>query len=346
VFWGTFFPGLEGFEEIKNPEISIFRTYLPDVAAFVESNYKPGESVLCTGKIKHVGSTYIEQWEFLKNRVPKEEVRNCKITLAAPNWYHLRYREGVAYPKSVYANDQEYFADIAKAYQEELQILYDHGVRNVQFDDPNIACPFFLSFLAKHSLNAGIDFCSESMLEGWAKDPKNTKTAEQVLDQYIQLYNDCIAKRPADMHVGIHVCRGNFVNSRHFSEGGYDRVARQFFNNLNANTYYLEYDTPRAGGFEPLKELPEHKNVILGIVTSKFPKLEDKEEMKRRVRQAAEIVASGSGQSPEEAIKRLGISPQCGFASHSSGNAIDRQGMENKLQLVREIANDLWPGEP
>lgn len=142
MFWGTFFPGLQGFEEIKNPEVGIFRTYLPDIAAFVESNYKPGESVLCTGKIKHVGSTYVEQWEFLKNRVPSEEVKNCKITLAAPNWYHLRYREGVAYPKSVYANDQEYFADIAKAYQEELQILYDHGVRNVQFDDPNIACQF------------------------------------------------------------------------------------------------------------------------------------------------------------------------------------------------------------
>lgn len=114
--------------------------YLPDIAAFTESGYKPGESVLCTGKIKHVGSTYIDQWEFLKNTVPSNEVKNCKLTLAAPNWYHLRYKEGRAYPKEVYANDDEYFADIAKAYQAELQILYDHGLRNIQFDDPNLAC--------------------------------------------------------------------------------------------------------------------------------------------------------------------------------------------------------------
>ena len=184
------------------------------------------------------------------------------------------------------------------------------------------------------------------MLEGWKKDPTNSKTADQVLQDYIQLYNDCIAKRPADMHIGIHACRGNFVNSRHFSEGGYERVARQLFNDLNVNTYYLEYDTPRAGGFEPLATLPKNKYVVLGIVTSKFPQLEDKAAMKERVTQAADIVAKGSGQTREEAMKRIGISPQCGFASHSAGNAIDRVGMENKLKLVRELADELWPGEP
>lgn len=166
------------------------------------------------------------------------------------------------------------------------------------------------------------------------------------MNDYIQLYNDCIAKRPADMHVGVHVCRGNFVNSRHFSEGGYDGIARKFFHELNADTYYLEYDTARAGGFEPLKELPKHKSVILGIVTSKFPQLEDKQAMKERVWQAADILASGSGETREQAMQRLGVSPQCGFASHSSGNAIDRRGMEAKLRLVREIADELWPGEP
>jgi len=135
MFWGTFFHGLEGFEEIQNPDIEIFRTYLPDIAAFVESNYKPGESVLCTGKIKHVGSTYVDQWEYLKSKVPAEEVKHCKITLAAPNWYHLRYREGVAYPKSVYANDAQYFADIAKAYQEELRIYLDALKKGCQMID-------------------------------------------------------------------------------------------------------------------------------------------------------------------------------------------------------------------
>jgi methionine synthase II (cobalamin-independent) len=121
VFWGTFFPGMEGFEEIKNPDIDIFRMYMPDIAAFTETGHKPGESVICTGKIKHVGSTYVEQWKYLKSIVPKERIAECKITMAAPEWYHMRYKEGRAYPKDIYTSDAEYFADIAKAYQTELQ---------------------------------------------------------------------------------------------------------------------------------------------------------------------------------------------------------------------------------
>ena len=140
MFWGTFFPGLEGFEEIKNPDVDIFRMYMPDIAAFTETGHNAGESVISTGKIKHAGSTYLDQWNYLKSIVPKDRIHECKITLAAPEWYHMRYREGRAYPKDVYPSDKEYFADIAKAYQTELQILYDNGLRNVQIDDPNLAC--------------------------------------------------------------------------------------------------------------------------------------------------------------------------------------------------------------
>lgn len=189
------------------------------------------------------------------------------------------------------------------------------------------------------------DFCDEKMLASWKQDPLNKNSADETFAKYIKLYNDAVSKRPADFHVGIHICRGNFVGSRHFSEGGYDRIATKLFKELNVDTYYLEYDTARAGGFEPLKELPKNKNVILGVVTSKFPQLEDKEEMKKRVYQAAEFVAQGNGITPKEALNQLGVSPQCGFASHREGNAIDHQGMINKLKLVREIANDIWPGE-
>lgn len=143
VFWGTFFPGLDGFEEVNDVDVDDFRPYAPDIAAFLEAGHKPGESVICTGKIKHVGSTYVDQFKYLASQVPANEVGNLKITLAAPNWYHLRYREGKAYPKSVYTNDEDYFGDIAKAYQAELQILYDAGCRNVQFDDPNLACKLY-----------------------------------------------------------------------------------------------------------------------------------------------------------------------------------------------------------
>ncbi|MCJ1254935.1 hypothetical protein MMC24_002751 [Lignoscripta atroalba] len=329
MFWGTFFPGMEGFEEIQNPDPEIFRMYIPDIAAFTEAGHKPGETVICTGKIKHVGSTYVDQWNYLKNLVPKDRVHECKLTLAAPNWYHLRYKEGLAYPKSAYSSDAEYFADIAKAYQTELSILYEHGLRNVQIDDPNLAY-----------------FCSEKMLAGWKEDKSNTKSADELLDEYVKLYNDCISKRPADMHVGVHLCRGNFVGSRHFSEGGYDRIATKLFQQLNVDTYYLEYDTPRAGGFEPLKYLPKEKNVILGVITSKFPEMEDLEEMKKRVFQAADFVAEGNNETQKEALQRLGVSPQCGFASHSSGNAVVRDDMIAKLKLVRELADSIWPGEP
>jgi len=325
-FWGNFFPGLEGFEEVDAPSWDIFRMYVPDIAAFVESDHKPGESIVCTGKIKHKGSTYLREWNFLKSLVPPERVKEDKLTLPAPEWYHLRYQKGHAYPKDVYANDEEYFADIAKAYRTELEILYDHGVRNITIDDPNLAY-----------------FCSEKMLQGF-KDAGEDSGA--LLQSYIRLYNDCISSRPADMHVGIHLCRGNFAYSRHFSEGGYDRIAPRLFGEIDANTYFLEYDTDRAGGFEPLRALPAHKNVILGVVTSKFPELEDLEEMKQRVLQAADFVAKGARQTRAQALKRMGVSPQCGFASHHLGNSVSHQDMVDKLKLVRRLADSIWPGEP
>lgn len=242
---------------------------------------------------------------------------------------HLRYKEGKAYPKDIYANDDEYFADIAKVYQAELKILYEHGLRNVQFDDPNLAY-----------------FCSEAMIEGWNKDPLNTYSTDALLEKYIALYNECICACPKDMHIGVHLCRGNFVNSRHFSEGGYDRIATKLFQELNVHTYYLEYDTPRAGGFEPLEHLPKTKNVILGVITSKFPKMENIDEMEARVMEAVKYMRKGTGETEKEALNRVGVSPQCGFASHSSGNAVKREDMIAKLKLVRELADRIWPGEP
>ncbi|KAK5695272.1 hypothetical protein LTR97_008778 [Elasticomyces elasticus] len=331
-------------KEIQGPDLDIFRLYVPDIAAFMEEGHVPGETVICNGKISHTGkSSYIGQFEYLKSILPKEKHGDIKMTVAAPNWYHLRYKEGKAYPKDVYSSDKEYFADIAEAYRTELKILYDAGLRNVQVDDPNLAY-----------------FCSDKMIEGWNNDSANTKSIDDLFDEYISFYNDCF-KRPSDMHLGIHLCRGkllnpiyvaaadvrrgNFVNSRHFSEGGYDRIARKLFQELNVSTYYLEYDTSRAGGFEPLKELPKNKNVILGVITSKFPKLEDKEEMKKRIYKAAEFVAAGSGESKEEALQRLGVSPQCGFASHEDGNLLEYEDMVAKLKLVRAIADSVWPGQ-
>lgn len=183
-------------------------------------------------------------------------------------------------------------------------------------------------------------------MAGFKADSQNAYSADDLFEKYIKLYNDCFTRLPEDMHVGVHLCRGNFVGSRHFSEGGYDRIAIKLFQELNVHTYYLEYDTERAGGFQPLKHLPPHKKVILGVVTSKFATLEDREEMKTRVLNAAKIIAEGNKVSVEAALNQVGVSPQCGFASHHEGNAIDWDGMINKLKLVREIANDIWPNQP
>jgi len=215
--------------------------YVPDIAAFTESGHKPGETVLCTGKIKHVGSTYVDQWNYLKNLLPKERQHEAKLTMAAPNWYHLRYKTGRAYPKEVYATDAEYFADIAKAYRAELKILYDNGLRNVQIDDPNLACMLY-SPLPPYILTQVPDFCSEKMLAGFKADGEDS---DALLDAYIKLYNDCVSERPSDMHVGVHLCRGNFVGGRHFSEGGYDAIATKLFRNLNVE--YVALLLPKLG---------------------------------------------------------------------------------------------------
>ena len=128
---------------------------------------------------------------------------------------------------------------------------------------------------------------------------------------------------------------GNFSKSMHFSEGSYEAIAEKFFKVLEYDTFYLEYDTPRAGGFEPLRFLPKGKNVVLGVVSTKVPDLEDKEEMKQKVLEAASIIAKGQGVSKEEAMKCIGISPQCGFASTGVGNAnVTQDDMFKNLLLV------------
>lgn len=189
------------------------------------------------------------------------------------------------------------------------------------------------------------DFCSQKFREGWAEDKDNIGEVDDLLDAYIKLYNDSIAKLPSDMHTGVHLCRGNFIGGRHFSEGSYDIIAKKLFQNLHVNTFYLEYDTQRAGGFEPLKYLPKDKNVVVGVISTKLPGLEDKDEVKRRIHQAADFVAEGSGQTREEALKRISVSPQCGFSTHESGYPLSIDEEKAKLKLVRDIADEIW-GEP
>ncbi|GAA6061626.1 hypothetical protein JCM10212_000968 [Sporobolomyces blumeae] len=317
-----FHNNLDGMVTIPNPPREIFKMYVPDIKAFFESHAaKPGDTMVCQGKLVRNKPMYRPEFEYMKSLVKPEEVKNVKLTLAAPEWYHLRHGEH-ARDHSVYPDEQEYFDDLAKAYREELADLYDAGCRNVQFDDPLLAY-----------------FCSEAMLSGMKAEKIDS---DKILDQYIKLYNDCVRDVPKDMTLGLHLCRGNFKDGMHFSEGGYDAIAVKLFKEINVHTYYLEYDTERAGGFEPLKHLPKDKTAVLGLVTSKFPKLESQDDLVRRINEAAEYVASGSGETKEEALQRLCISPQCGFASHAEGNPVDFDDVLAKLNLCHETAKKVW----
>ncbi|KAF6821891.1 hypothetical protein CPLU01_12339 [Colletotrichum plurivorum] len=329
-FWGKMWDEFEGTTQLQDAEASMFRLYHPDVVSLIEKDRKvmPGDSVIAGGKLAHSAEkskSNLHELRLVQAALPKEEWGNVKLTVITPAWFHMRYKQGKAYTKEAYANDAEYFRDVAKVYHAELAHLYEAGLRNVQFDDPGMAY-----------------FCSQQFRKGWEEDKDNEGTVEDLLDAYINLYNDCVSKLPEDMHTGIHLCRGNFIGGRHFAEGAYDIIAKKLFENLNVNTFYLEYDTERAGGFEPLRFLPKNKNVVVGIISTKVPALEDKEEMKTRVRRAAEFVAEGSGETVEGALKRVCVSPQCGFSTHESGYPLSLEDEKNKLGLVRQIADEIW----
>ncbi|EWC45398.1 hypothetical protein DRE_00797 [Drechslerella stenobrocha 248] len=321
MFYEGFFDNLDGMEEVSKPPRAIFKEYVPDLQAFLAQGIEPAGTWLCTGKLVHKGqSKYVQQYDYIKSKLQPGE--NVKMTLAAPEWFHLRHGEH-AYSASVYSTPAAYFSDIATAYRYELSLLYAAGCRNIQIDDPLLAY-----------------FCAQSMLDGMravGEDP------DALLDTYLQLYRDCLRDRPDDMLVGLHLCRGNFRGSIHFSEGGYEHIATKLFTSIPVDVYYLEYDTPRAGTFEPLAEVPRGKRVVLGLVTSKFAEpLEDLAEMQEKVRSAAHVMARKTGETDAQALQRLSVSPQCGFGSHAEGNAIDAAGMKRKLQLVVELAKSIW----
>ncbi|KAG5656696.1 hypothetical protein KAF25_010249 [Fusarium avenaceum] len=329
-FWGLMWDEFDGTTQLSNAEAALFRLYHPDVVSLIEKDRQvmPGDSVIAGNKLSHnpqKSVSNLHELKLVQKYVPKENWDHIKLTMITPAWFHMRYKQGKAYAPEAYKNDEEYFQDVAKIYQDELDMLYKAGLRNVQFDDPGMAY-----------------FCSQKFRDGWAADSDNIGTVDDLLDAYIKLYNDSLSKIPSDMHTGIHLCRGNFIGGRHFAEGKYDIIAEKLFKDLNVNTFYLEYDTERSGGFEPLQFLPKDKNVVVGVISTKLPQLEDKEEMKKRVLSAADWVAKGTGESQKEALQRIAVSPQCGFSTHESGYPLNLEEEKKKLALVREIAEEIW----
>lgn len=205
----------------------------------------------------------------------------------------------------------DFFADLARVYREEIAQLAAAGCTYVQIDDVNFAY-----------------LCDSRMREGARRIGEDP---DKLPSLYANLINECIKDRPANMVVCTHLCRGNF-RSAWVAEGGYDPVAEVLFNQLNVDGYFLEFDTPRAGNFTPLRYMPKYKKLILGLVTSKTPELEKPGDLKRRIDDASKLVP----------LEQLGISPQCGFSSTVLGNKLTTADQIAKLKLVVEVARDVW----
>ncbi|KAI0365787.1 UROD/MetE-like protein [Pilatotrama ljubarskyi] len=279
------------------------------------------------GKMQRTKPLYGEAFDFLKKVAGPENVGKLKVTMGSPEWYHFRHGK-YTYEPSAYSTDDEYFADLAKVYREEIQDLYSRGCRRIQIDDPILTC-----------------FCDEKLRNVMVQEGVDP---EALLDTYIRVINGCVWDRPAGMVVGIHLCRGNVKPNREpFTWGPYDRIAKKLFNELNVDYYYLEYDTERAGTFGPLRYLPRNKHVVLGLVSTKTPEVEDPETLRGRIMQAAEVIARGEiTRSLEDALDQLSLSPQCGFASHAPGfEIITHEVMAEKLKLVVDVARTVW-GKP
>ncbi|KAJ3763032.1 hypothetical protein EV360DRAFT_78718 [Lentinula raphanica] len=274
------------------------------------------------GKIRRTKPFYVEEFKAIKRVVPPEEVKNIKINMCPPSWWHHRHGSDLAYDRNVYSNDDEFFDDLGAAYRAEFAELYELGCRNIQLDDPTFAF-----------------FCYEPTLSGMREagvDP------EKLLDTYIRSINVCTKDRPTDLRIGLHMCRGNY-KGLHFCEGGYDAIAEKVFIGLDVDTLYLEFDDERSGSFDPLKFVPLNKMVVLGLVTSKNPKLENIEDLKRRVDEAATAMSSGNSiRSKEVALNQLCLSPQCGFASVWQGNPVTEEDEKKKLALIVETAKQIW----
>jgi 5-methyltetrahydropteroyltriglutamate--homocysteine methyltransferase len=291
--------------------IKVVEGLLPDSAKHIQN---PGADVqrsptqfLVTGKLGHPrGGIEVENFKFLAS-VTKQTAKQC---IPSPTMVHFRTGRG-GVDQTAYPQMDEFFADLARVYREEIGALAVAGCRYLEIDDVNFAY-----------------LCDANMREGVKKIGEDPDKLPLL---YANLVNECIKDRPADMAVCTHLCRGNFRSSW-VAEGGYDPVAEVLFNELKVDGYFLEYDTPRAGSFAPLRYLPKGKKLILGLITSKSGELEDANDLKRRIDEAAKLVP----------LDQLGISPQCGFSSTVLGNKLTIDDQIAKLKLVVDVARDVW----
>jgi len=255
---------------------------------------------------RYSGHPQIAHWKFVADRTRQ----TAKVTIPSPSALHFRQGRA-AVPESVYPDVDDFYRDLGALYSKVVRGFADAGCRYLQLDEVNLA------YLCDPSLREHV--------RARGDDPDTLPMA------YAGMINAAISDIPSDMTITMHLCRGNF-RSNFVASGGYEPVSEILFNTIKVHGYFMEYDSERAGGFEPLRFLPKGKTVVLGLVTSKIGQLESRDTLLRRIDEAAKFAA----------LDQLALSPQCGFASTEEGNVLAEDEQWAKLAMIVEIAEEVW----
>lgn len=294
-----------GFNGIEHKKTLAGNTTFDGEAAMIDDTYM-------ISKISVKEHPFVEHFKFIK--ALEDENTIAKQTIPSPGQFYAYFTgaELLTTTLDIYGTEKAFADDVVKAYSEFVAEIYAAGCRNLQFDD----CVW--GGMVNPKLAVALTGRSGQQLEEYKK---------LILD----LNNRVVTLAPTDLIINTHVCRGNY-HSTFFSSGAYDGVADLLFGEEHVNTYYLEYDDERSGGFAPLAKVSEDKKVVLGLITTKTPALENKEDVIARIHEAAKYIP----------LDRLYLSPQCGFASCEIGNKLTEEEQWNKLRLVKEIAEEVW----
>lgn len=292
--------GLQGVEKV-----------IPDSGYTFQGETTRAESAAVTGKISGENHPFVEHFQFLKSLETPGVTARQTIPAPAQLLAELQRNSGEKPTAEIYPEQDRLIADIAAAYQTVILDLYRAGCRNVQLDD----CTWGM-------------FCDSRY---WESSRRGGTGPAETAQLYLKLNNLALQHLPEDLAVTTHVCRGNY-HSAWASQGGYAPIAEPLFGEENVQGYYLEFDDDRSGDFAPLKHVSGEKLVVLGLVTSKSPVLEDKGSIIARIHEAAQYIP----------LDRLCLSPQCGFASTEEGNVLTEADQWNKIALIREIAREVW----
>jgi 5-methyltetrahydropteroyltriglutamate--homocysteine methyltransferase len=297
-----FIYSLQGIEQVEGESIHVqFRS------EDGEYDYAP-PAMRVSGQVGLGDTIFASAFQFLHDNAPAGQTP--KLTIPSPSMVH--YRGGnSSIDESAYPNIDQFWEDLTAAYRQQVSGVYALGCRYLQLDDTSLAY-----------IN---DPAQRAHIERIGGDP------DHLHEQYIANINKALAGKPADMAVTTHLCRGN-NQSMWAAEGGYDFVAEALFGDLNVDGYFLEFDDERSGTFDPLRFVPKGKQVVLGLITTKRPQLEDKDLLKRRIEAASQFVDAD----------QLCLSPQCGFSSTEEGNKLSIDQERAKLELIVETADEVW----